>query len=145
MNHFDYNSPVKIKAFLEENSMAMQKKFGQNFLINENARRRIASCLPLTEESLVWEVGPGLGCMTEFFLETGAQVWVFEIDKGFIKSLKTIFSSEIESGKLKICEGDVLKNWKKEYALLSEEQKKNIFLAGTFLTILRQPLLLQES
>ncbi|MBO4404340.1 MAG: ribosomal RNA small subunit methyltransferase A [Treponema sp.] len=130
MNHFDYNSPVNIKSFLEENSMAMQKKFGQNFLINEAARKRIASCLPLEKGSLVWEVGPGLGCMTELFLEAGACVRVFEIDKGFIKSLKKIFAQEIENGSLVISEGDVLKNWKKEYALLSEDQKKNIFLAG---------------
>ena len=130
MNHFDYNSPVIIKNFLEENSMAMQKKFGQNFLMNEAARRRIASCLPVEKGSLVWEVGPGLGCMTELFLEAGAQVRVFEIDKGFIRSLKNIFSGEIENGSLAISEGDVLKNWKKEYDLLSEEQKKSIFLAG---------------
>ena len=32
--HPDYNSPAELKAFLEANNMAMQKKFGQNFLIN---------------------------------------------------------------------------------------------------------------
>ena len=39
MTHPDYNSPLALKAFLDENGMAMQKKFGQNFLVNENARK----------------------------------------------------------------------------------------------------------
>ena len=37
----DYNSPLALKVFLDENGMAMQKKFGQNFLVNEAARKKI--------------------------------------------------------------------------------------------------------
>ena len=41
MNCPDYNSPVELKAFLESKGMSMQKKFGQNFLINSQARKKI--------------------------------------------------------------------------------------------------------
>ena len=55
----DYDSPSALKAILDSRSMAMQKKFGQNFLINANARTKLAESLDLQEGMKVWEVGPG--------------------------------------------------------------------------------------
>ena len=120
--HPDYNSPSEIKNFLETNGLAMQKKFGQNFLINENARKRIIDALDITENSSVWEVGPGLGCMTEEILLRGASLTAFEIDRGFAECLKNFFDSYAE--KFSLVEGDVLKTWKKERAAFSEKTGK---------------------
>lgn len=120
--HLDYNSPSEIKNFLESNGLAMQKKFGQNFLINENARKRIIDALDITENSSVWEVGPGLGCMTEEILLRGASLTAFEIDRGFAECLKNFFDSYAE--KFSLVEGDVLKTWKKERAAFSEKTGK---------------------
>ncbi|MBQ1594002.1 MAG: ribosomal RNA small subunit methyltransferase A [Treponema sp.] len=115
MNCPDYNSPAELKKILEEHGFSMQKKFGQNFMLNPNARTKIASLLELSPSDQVWEVGPGLGCMTAEFLNSGASVKAFEIDKGFIQLLHGIFQDEEKSGKLSIVEGDVLKNWEREY------------------------------
>ena len=115
MNCPDYNSPTELKNFLESKGMSMQKKFGQNFLINAQARKKIIDALDINETSKVWEVGPGLGAMTAEILSRGAELTVFEIDRGFISILKEIFSEYIENGKLNIVEGDVLKTWKKVY------------------------------
>ena len=93
----------------------MQKKFGQNFLINSQARKKIIDALDINESSKVWEVGPGLGAMTSEILSRGAELTVFEIDRGFVNILKDIFSDYIENGKLHIVEGDVLKTWKSVY------------------------------
>ncbi len=112
MNCPDYNSPQALKELLSSNSMAMQKKFGQNFLINENARVKLIDALDIKNGTSVWEVGPGLGAMTSEILKRGAKLTVFEIDRGFIKFLKVFFADEIDSGSLRIIEGDVLKNWK---------------------------------
>lgn len=120
--HPDYNSPSEIKNFLESNGLAMQKKFGQNFLINENTRKRIIDALDITENSSVWEVGPGLGCMTEEILLRGASLTAFEIDRGFAECLKNFFDSYAE--KFSLVEGDVLKTWKKERAAFSEKTGK---------------------
>ena len=68
----DYNSPASLSAFLEEKGMAMQKKFGQNFLINQDARKRIAAALGIQKGESVWEVGTGLGAMTKELLDLGA-------------------------------------------------------------------------
>ncbi|MGN0740117.1 MAG: 16S rRNA (adenine(1518)-N(6)/adenine(1519)-N(6))-dimethyltransferase RsmA [Treponema sp.] len=110
--HPDYNSPSEIRNFLESNGLAMQKKFGQNFLINENARKRIIDALDITEDSFVWEVGPGLGCMTEEILSRGASLTAFEIDRGFAECLKKFFAGYAEKEKFSLVEGDVLKTWK---------------------------------
>lgn len=113
MLHPDYNSPSELKKFLEDNGMSMQKKFGQNFLINQSARKKLIDSLDISENTNVWEVGPGLGAMTEEILKRGANLTVFEIDKGFANFLNQFFSDYIIKGKLKIVEGDVLKTWKK--------------------------------
>ncbi|MCR5724181.1 MAG: 16S rRNA (adenine(1518)-N(6)/adenine(1519)-N(6))-dimethyltransferase RsmA [Treponema sp.] len=111
MNHPDYNSPAELKAFLEENGMAMQKKFGQNFLINETARKALIDALDIHEESVVWEVGPGLGSMTDEILKRGATLTAFEIDHGFARLLPQFFSAFLEKEHFTLVEGDVLKTW----------------------------------
>ncbi|MBR5645542.1 MAG: ribosomal RNA small subunit methyltransferase A [Treponema sp.] len=112
MNHPDYNSPAELKNELEKNGFSMQKKFGQNFLINENARKKIIDALDINDSSIVWEVGPGLGAMTNEILERGAELTVFEIDRGFISLIKEYFKEYEEKNKFSIIEGDVLKTWK---------------------------------
>ena len=112
MTNPDYNSPTALKEFLETNGLAMQKKFGQNFLVNEAARKTIVDALDVDEETTVWEVGPGLGAMTDEILCRGAAVTAFEIDHGFARLLPQFFSEYAEKGKFTLVEGDVLKTWK---------------------------------
>lgn len=113
MNHPDYNSPSELKNELEKNGFSMQKKFGQNFLINETARKKLIDTLDINENTDVWEVGPGLGAMTNQILERGAKLTVFEIDRGFISLIKQYFKSYEDKNKFFVVEGDVLKTWKK--------------------------------
>ncbi|MDY6398814.1 MAG: 16S rRNA (adenine(1518)-N(6)/adenine(1519)-N(6))-dimethyltransferase RsmA [Treponema sp.] len=113
MEHPDYNSPLALKAFLDENGMAMQKKFGQNFLVNADARKKIIDSLDIDENSTVWEVGPGLGSMTDEILGRGAKLTAFEIDHGFARLVRQFFEDYSEKGKFELVEGDVLKTWKK--------------------------------
>ena len=108
----DYDSPAALKAFLDERGMAMQKKFGQNFLVNAAARKRLIDALEVEDGMTVWEVGPGLGSMTSEIISRGAEVTAFEIDRGFAAVLREAF----EGKKLRLVEGDVLKTWKKESA-----------------------------
>ncbi len=112
----DYNAPASLKAFMEANGLAMQKKFGQNFMVNPAARSRITGLLALEKGSRVWEIGPGLGCMTAGMLESGADVTVFEIDRGFISLLGQFFEDYARQGKFRIVEGDVLRTWQQELA-----------------------------
>ena len=111
----DYDSPSFLKTFMDARGMAMQKKFGQNFLVNPSARAKIADGMNLERGMRVWEIGPGLGALTFELLKRGAFVTAFEIDRGFIQVLETVFPDEISQNRLKIVAGDVLKTWKTEY------------------------------
>ena len=111
MTHPDYNSAAELKQVLDANGFSMQKKFGQNFLINQQARNKLIEALGIQEGTKVWEVGPGLGAMTSGLLEKGADLTVFEIDRGFISLISQYFDDYSQKGKFRIVEGDVLKNW----------------------------------
>lgn len=113
MQHPDYNSPIALKSFMDENNMAMQKKFGQNFLVNADARKKIVDVLDVKPEMKVWEVGPGLGSMTSELLERGVNLTVFEIDHGFARLLAQFFEEYANSSHFSLVEGDVLKTWPK--------------------------------
>ena len=114
MKHPDYNSPAELKAILDSHGFSMQKKFGQNFLINADARKKLVDTLELTPGMKIWEVGPGLGSMTSEILERGADLTVFEIDRGFATLISDFFREFSDKGSFRIIEGDVLKTWKNQ-------------------------------
>ncbi len=114
MKHPDYNSPAELKTFLDSHGFSMQKKFGQNFLINADARTRLIDALDIKEGTKVWEVGPGLGSMTSEILERGADLTVFEIDRGFASLISGFFEDYSKKNTFRIIEGDVMKTWKKQ-------------------------------
>ena len=122
----DYDSPSSLKNFLDQQGMAMQKKFGQNFLINGPARRRLIDALQVDEATSVWEVGPGLGAMTDEILSRGASVTAFEIDRGFATCVRDFFKDYEAQGKFTLVEGDVLKTWKSQ----AEKQLPNRFFGN---------------
>jgi 16S rRNA (adenine1518-N6/adenine1519-N6)-dimethyltransferase len=104
----DYDSPAALRRFLEERGFGMQKKFGQNFLVNRAARERLVDALEAEEGSAVWEVGPGLGAMTALLLDRGLELTAFEIDRGFAAALREFFGGRPN---FRLVEGDVLKTW----------------------------------
>ena len=104
----NYNSGSALRTFLNEENLGMRKKFGQNFLINPQVRLALVEALGAQVSDEVWEVGPGLGAMTEALIKKGLTVKAFEIDPGFIRILKRIFSQE---KRFSLVEGDVMKTW----------------------------------
>ena len=122
----NYDSPAELKALLETLGFAMQKKFGQNFLIDKKARENLISFLNLDRGTKVWEVGPGLGAMTYLLLEKGVKLTAFEIDKGFISLLKKFFLENSKQS-FTLVEGDVQKNW---LPYLNEHGKPDVFFGN---------------
>jgi len=106
----NYNSAPALRNFLEQEGLGMQKKFGQNFLINPQIRKSLVDALGANAGDKIWEIGPGLGSMTALLLEKQYSVKAFEIDPGFIRILKSMFS---HNENFSLIEGDVMKTWKK--------------------------------
>jgi len=107
-----YNSINSIKEFMENSGLTMQKRFGQNFLLNESVRERIVGELPDGENLSVWEVGPGIGAITSVLVTKEINLTLFEIDRGFVKLLTNMYG---DFSNLTVLEGDALKVWPIEF------------------------------
>ena len=59
----DY-SYKKVKENIKENSFVIKKKFGQNFIIDNNIINNIVNSAAIDSDTLVIEVGPGMGALT---------------------------------------------------------------------------------
>lgn len=67
-----------------------RKRFGQNFLQDQNIIRKIVVCInPKAGEHLI-EIGPGLGALTKPVLDVVKAMDVVEIDKDLIVELEKI-------------------------------------------------------
>ena len=71
------NPQVTIQT-IKKYEFAFQKKFGQNFLIDDHV---------ITKDDLVLEIGPGIGTMTQYLAESARKVIAVEIDKNLIPIL----------------------------------------------------------
>jgi 16S rRNA (adenine1518-N6/adenine1519-N6)-dimethyltransferase len=81
------NPQVTIET-IKKYDFAFQKKFGQNFLIDEHVLNKIISAAGVTKEDVVLEIGPGFGTMTQYLAEAAREVIAVEIDKTLIPILQ---------------------------------------------------------
>jgi 16S rRNA (adenine1518-N6/adenine1519-N6)-dimethyltransferase len=82
-----------------------KKKFGQNFLVDEQIIADIIRAIrPKADDNMV-EIGPGLGALTRPLLKLLNTLHVVEIDRDIVARLKTDYPQD----KIVIHEGDALK------------------------------------
>ena len=75
-------------AVLNRYGFSFQKKFGQNFLIDENVVEKIVREAGVTKDDFVLEIGPGIGTMTQILCENAREVVAVEIDDKLIPILR---------------------------------------------------------
>lgn len=97
---------------MRKNKLFAKKCFGQNFLIDDNILENIVTNSNVESDDLVIEIGPGLGNLTAYILETGAKVIAFEIDTDMIDILNDRFGY---NDRLDIQNIDILKVDLNEY------------------------------
>lgn len=73
---------------LRKYQFRMQKKYGQNFLIDANILTKIVEAAQITKEDTVLEIGPGIGTMTQYLAEAADRVIAVEIDRDLIPILE---------------------------------------------------------
>src|ERR1044072_5685282 len=94
----------EIDATLREIRVSPVRSLGQNFLHDRNLAAWIVSQAQLTPDDYVIEIGPGLGALTEFILDSGARVLAIEKDQRLAEFLRTRFAGP----QLEIIHGDAL-------------------------------------
>lgn len=86
-------SRKELHEYLEKISFSPAKKFGQNFLLDENIHKAIVESAELCQEDAVLEIGPGLGHLTTHIIGKAGIYWGIEIDRRLHSLLKERFSS----------------------------------------------------
>lgn len=86
-------SPKMMSQVLSDNDFKFKKKFGQNFIVDENVIDKIINSAGIDSDTLVIEIGPGAGSLTYKLCGVAGNVLCYEIDD----SLKDILSSNLSS------------------------------------------------
>ena len=81
-------NPRNTIEVIQKYEFAVQKKFGQNFLIDTHVLDKIIRAAGVTKEDMVLEIGPGIGTMTQCLAEAAGRVVAVEIDSNLIPILK---------------------------------------------------------
>ena len=71
-----------------------KKKYGQNFLYDDNILEKIVKSTNINEDDLIIEIGPGSGNLTKKLQTFNAQIIAFEIDETLSKQLDQIKNSK---------------------------------------------------
>lgn len=111
-----------------------KKKYGQNFLCDENILRKIYGTISPTEEDLIIEIGPGSGNLTKWLQKYNCNIICFEIDT----SLK-VKLDKIKNDKTAIIYEDFLKIDLKEK--IKEYTYENIYVIANIPYYITTPII----
>ena len=100
------SDPKKTIEVIQKYQFAFQKRFGQNFLIDDHVLEKIVSAAGITKDDCVLEIGPGIGTMTQYLAESAGQVIAVEIDTNLLPILTDTLK---EYSNVKVINQDILK------------------------------------
>ncbi len=86
-------NPKNTIEVLNKYKFVFQKKFGQNFLIDEHVLGKIIRSAEITENDFVVEIGPGIGTLTQYLASSAREVAAIEIDDALIPILEDTLSA----------------------------------------------------
>lgn len=82
------SNPKKTIEVIQKFNFGFQKKFGQNFLIDDHVLTKIMDGANVTKDDFVLEIGPGIGTMTQYLAERARKVLAVEIDTKLLPILQ---------------------------------------------------------
>lgn len=106
-----FSTKSEIKAYLSSIGIRAQKKYGQNFLVDQNIVQFIveSGSKHLTHvDSEIAEIGIGLGSLTYPLLSLKRKTYLFEIDHAYIRLAKERILNNFSN--VHLIEGDALEN-----------------------------------
>ncbi len=81
-------TPSRTKDILAKHDVFAKKNYGQNFLIEPSVVEKIARSAIGEKKCVAFEIGPGIGALTQYLCEYAQKVVSFEIDERLPEVLK---------------------------------------------------------
>ena len=127
-----------VKGLMEKHGIKFQKKYGQNFLINEDIPTRIADECGAGEADCVLEIGPGIGTLTRELCSVAGKVVAVEIDSGLIPVLQETLA---DFDNVEVINSDIMKI---DISKLYEEKLngKNVYVCANLPYYITTPILM---
>ncbi|MBE3022844.1 MULTISPECIES: 16S rRNA (adenine(1518)-N(6)/adenine(1519)-N(6))-dimethyltransferase RsmA [Campylobacter] len=98
-----------------------KKKFGQNFLQDQGVLSKIIKAIPNETtpnfNKNVVEIGPGLGDLTFWLLNSGFLLTSYEIDDELVPILNEKFQKEVKEGRFRLINKDANEAWREQQSL----------------------------
>ena len=102
----ELNITQRTIEIIKKYDFVFQKKFGQNFLIDQRVLDKIIDAADIGPDDCVLEIGPGIGTLTRCLAEAAGQVIAVEIDKNLIPILGDVLS---DYNNITVINEDILK------------------------------------
>lgn len=99
-------SSADFHALLKRHGIRMDKRLGQNFLLETGSIRKIVIAAELSGNENVLEIGAGVGALTVQLADAARQVVAVEIDGRLIPALEEVL---FNYGNVRLLQADVLK------------------------------------
>ncbi len=115
-------SRAKTIEILNEYNYRAKKKFGQNFLVEPNIIKKVVE--QINEDSIVIEIGAGLGAITQAVAKKAKQVIAYEIDSDLVEILNENINDDenieiINEDFLKVDLDSVLNSYNEKVTIIS--------------------------
>lgn len=127
---------MNIKEILNKNNFVFKKKYGQNFLKDDNILNNIVKAANIEKDSLIIEIGIGAAALTKKLADTNNQILGYEIDQ----SLKSILDEILaDYNNVNIIYDDFLKRNIKDD--ISKYKYKNIYVVANLPYYITTPII----
>ena len=84
----------EVKLILASRGLGAKKKYGQNFLIDQNIQEKIVKSAQVKDTDVVVEIGPGLGALTSHLVRRTSLLHLYEIDQGLVSYLEEEYQNK---------------------------------------------------
>lgn len=127
----------EVVKYLQNKNMYAKKQFGQNFLIDKNILNKIIEISNVSKDDTIIEIGPGMGCLTEYLCLNAKKVICYEIDKDMVQILQDTILTKYDN--VEVINEDFLKTDLSAYN--NEESTENVKVVANLPYYITTPII----
>ena len=133
----ELTNPKVIWDIMNRSGLRFNKDLGQNFLADSEVLSKIVDGAKISQDMLVIEIGPGIGCLTAALADVAGRVVAIEMDKKLVEVLRKNF---VAYKNVEIVESDIMKYNLKE---LIEKEKRPVAVVANLPYYITTPIIMR--